>query len=80
MFFYDELWKTILNQEWRDNFIPGTFVDWDNTPRNKHGVLHAGFTIEKFEKYMTLLIQKARQHNKKMLFINAWNEWGEGAF
>lgn len=80
MFFYDELWNTILNQEWRDNFIPGTFVDWDNTPRNKHGVLHAGFTIEKFEKYMTLWIQKARQHNKKMLFINAWNEWGEGAF
>lgn len=80
MFFYDELWESILKQEWRDNFIPGTFVDWDNTPRNKHGVLHAGFTIEKFEKYMTLLIQKARQHNKKMLFINAWNEWGEGAF
>ena len=80
MYFYDEMWEAVLNQEWRENFIPGTFVDWDNTPRNKHGVLHVGFTIEKFEKYITLLIQKARHHHKKMIFINAWNEWGEGAF
>lgn len=80
MFFYDEIWNKILNQNWEDNFIPGTFVDWDNTPRNKHGIVHAGFTIEKFEKNMSLLIKKAHENNKNMIFINAWNEWGEGAY
>ena len=55
-------------------------MDWDNTPRNRHGVMHAGFTLEKFEQYMKQLVRRAHAENKPMLFINAWNEWGEGAF
>lgn len=80
MFFYDEAWSNILNQQWDKKIIPGTFVDWDNTPRNKHGAMYTGFTIEKFEKNMSLLIKKVRENNKNMIFINAWNEWGEGAY
>lgn len=80
MFFYDEAWNRILNTKWDDKLIPGTFVDWDNTPRNKHGAIYSGFTIEKFEKYMHLLVKKVKENNKKMIFINAWNEWGEGAY
>ena len=80
MYFYDEIWEKILSAEWTEEFIPGAFVDWDNTPRNKHGIVHIGFTIEKFEKYMTLLINRARAENKPMVFLNAWNEWGEGAY
>ena len=79
MFFYDEAWDNILNQQWDKKIIPGTFVDWDNTPRNKHGAMYTGFTIEKFEKNMSLLIKKSRENNKNMIFINAWNEWAEGA-
>lgn len=80
MYFYDEIWEKILNAPWTEEFLPGGFVDWDNTPRNKHGVLHAGFSIEKFRDYMTRLVARANQENKPMLFLNAWNEWGEGAF
>lgn len=80
MYFYDEVWEKILNANWTDEFIPGAFVDWDNTPRNKHGLVHAGFSIEKFQSYMTQLIARARKESKPMIFINAWNEWGEGAF
>ncbi len=80
MFFYDEQWEKILEYPWDDKFVPGGFVNWDNTPRNKHGVLFQGFTIDAFEKYMTSLVQRANSENKQMLFINAWNEWGEGAF
>lgn len=80
MYFYDEVWEKILNAPWTEEFLPGAFVDWDNTPRNKHGLLHAGFSIEKFRSYMTRLVNRSRQENKPMLFINAWNEWGEGAF
>ena len=80
MFFYEEAWDNILNQQWNKKIIPGTFIDWDNTPRNKHGAMYTGFTIEKFEKNMSLLIKKSRENNKNMIFINAWNEWGEGAY
>lgn len=80
MFFYDEAWEKILAFENRDKLIPGGFVDWDNTPRNKHGVVYSGFSIEKFEQYMVQLLQKARCSGKNMVFLNAWNEWGEGAY
>lgn len=80
MFFYDEAWEKILNQKWNNKLLPGTFVDWDNTPRNKHGVVYSGFTIEKFEDNIKKLVKRAYQENKPILFINAWNEWGEGAY
>lgn len=80
VYFYDEIWEKILTSSWTDEFLPGAFVDWDNTPRNKHGVIHVGFTVEKFQEYMTRLLERARKENKPMVFLNAWNEWAEGAF
>lgn len=80
MYFYDETWEQILKNEWTKEFLPGALVDWDNTPRNKHGVLYEGFTIEKFEKYMKRLVKRANKESKPIIFINAWNEWAEGAF
>lgn len=80
MFFYDEAWEKIRNNAWTHDFLPGAFVDWDNTPRNKHGVMYEGFSVEKFGSYMKQLVRRANKENKPMLFINAWNEWGEGAF
>ena len=80
LYFYDETWENILRAEWTEEFLPGALVDWDNTPRNKHGLAYTGFSIDKFKEYMIKLIARARRENKPMLFINAWNEWGEGAF
>lgn len=80
MFFFDEAWDRILNETWNSKLLPGTFVDWDNTPRNKHGVVYQGFTIEKFESYMRQMVKKAKDNNKPLIFINAWNEWAEGAY
>lgn len=80
MYFYDETWEQILKNQWTQEFLPGALVDWDNTPRNKHGVVYEGFSIEKFEKYMRCLIKRANAESKPMIFINAWNEWAEGAF
>lgn len=80
MYFYDEVWEKILSAPWTDEFLPGGFVDWDNTPRNKHGLVHSGFSIEKFQSYITRLVHRAKKENKPVIFLNAWNEWGEGAF
>lgn len=77
---YQDAWSAILNNIWPEELLPGAFVDWDNTPRNKNGVVYDGFTIESFEKYFADLLARARRENKNMVFINAWNEWAEGAF
>lgn len=80
---YDKLWKRVINKTPIDNkMIPGAFVDWDNTPRYKNrGSIITGITPEKFKKYLSIQIKRAKDvYNKNMLFLFAWNEWGEGGY
>ena len=61
--------------------IKGAFVDWDNTPRNKRGIIYRGSTPDKFYSYFLKLINKTKcTYMKKVIFVNAWNEWAEGAY
>lgn len=80
---YDDAWERILALQPEDEkVIPGAFVDWDNTPRYKaRASIYQGVTPEKFEKYLTRQIEHARKDYKKdMIFLFAWNEWGEGGY
>ena len=80
---YDKTWQYILKMSPKDKkMIPGAFVDWDNTPRYKGmASLFQGVTPKKFEKYLSLQIQNAKQkYHKDMIFLFAWNEWGEGGY
>lgn len=57
------------------------FVGWDNTPRKKEqGQIYSGNTPEIFGKYFSRQFSQAKEAGCRYLFINAWNEWGEGAF
>lgn len=80
---YDVLWKYINQMKPRnDKCVPGAFVDWDNTPRRgKKGFVVDGANPNKFEKYFTKEILKAKNEYKKdMIFIFSWNEWAEGGY
>ncbi len=79
---YDADWAGILGKKITDSkLIAGAFVDWDNTPRLKTGLVYDGTTPEKFEEYMSALIDKVHnEYEQNMIFINAWNEWAEGAY
>lgn len=80
---YDETWKRILEVEPRDGkMFPGAFVDWDNTPRYKNGSsIIYGYTAEKFKNYLSQQIKRAKEvYKKDMIFLFAWNEWGEGGY
>ena len=79
---YDDAWNNLLNMtENNKKFLPGAFVDWDNTPRNKTGIAYHGASPEKFEYYCKQLVNKVkRSKNLNVIFINAWNEWAEGAY
>lgn len=59
------------------------FPGWDNTPRklyNGGGVYNV--SADAFHNWLLHNIQWTRRHNninQQIVYINAWNEWGEGA-
>lgn len=79
---YDVMWEKILNRDNQDEHtILGCFPDWDNSPRKSYNSLIMQETSpEKFEKYFSKLLSKAKQICSPMIIINAWNEWAEGAY
>lgn len=79
---YDTDWQALLNRTVNNKkMIAGAFVDWDNTPRNSNGLSYRGSNPEKFQKYLCLLIKKVKiEYKLNIIFINAWNEWAEGAY
>ena len=62
----------------------GLMSGWDNTARrgsNSH-VFHGG-TPENYEVWLRRLLDYTRRHHQgdhRLVFVNAWNEWGEGAY
>lgn len=80
---YDLIWHNILARK-RKREIPvylGAFTDWDNTPRRKEDALMImGADPAKFEQYLKQQIEIAKERKSELLFINAWNEWAEGAY
>ena len=80
---YDEVWKSVLERKPQsEKSVPGAFVDWDNTPRRQErGSVFVGASPEKFEKYMTEQVRRAKDvYKKDMIFLFAWNEWAEGGY
>ena len=79
---YDDVWnKIIRNQKVGKNYFYGGFVGFDDSPRHgKRAIIIYGQTPEKFRKYMICLLAKAYRADCDFVFLNAWNEWGEGMY
>ena len=80
---YDAIWNLVLKKQPSGNtWCPGAFVDWDNTPRRKNrGQVCTDVTPEKFHKYLSIQIERAKNvYKKDYLFMFAWNEWGESGY
>ena len=78
---YDAVWETILHLPLSRRMIPCAFPDWDNTPRTNSGLMFLNAGPAKFGRYVSRLCRKIRGKNRPpLLFVNAWNEWGEGAY
>lgn len=62
---------------------PGVFPSWDNTPRQPlHATSFDGASPETFRAAVEAAIEWSRGRflgEQRLLFINAWNEWAEGA-
>lgn len=77
---YDEVWEPMLTyRDYRENVIYGGFVGYDDSPRRgKNGIAIENANPERFRAYLSELIAKNIAHNNDLIFLNAWNEWGEG--
>ena len=78
---YDDVWRFFLEKKGMDKAYYEGFVDFDNTPRRGiQGRVAVHATPEKFSHYLTELMAKSSAEGKELLFLNAWNEWGEGMY
>ena len=65
-----------------DKHYLGMFIGWDNTARcglNPRGV-YENNAPDVFKKYFKVQYHRALRANHEFMFINAWNEWGEGTY
>lgn len=57
---------------------------WDNTARKKNrGVILDGSTPDLYKQWLIDIIKETKSNttlDDKLIFINAWNEWAEGAY
>ena len=78
---YDDFWNGILAQEKRGKVYFEGVVGFDDTPRRgKNGKVILNATPDKFEYYLTELMAKSAAYQNEIVFLNAWNEWGEGMY
>ena len=79
---YDDIWSNILSiQKGKKREYLCGFPGYDDTPRHgKNGTVVTGATPQKFKNYMIRLLLKTCRRDDDILFLNAWNEWGEGMY
>ena len=78
-----KIWNKIENYKWEGNkkIFRGTFVSWDNSARRgEKGTIYKNTSPNQFEKHFYNLFEKAKRNGDQFVFINAWNEWAEGAY
>jgi lipopolysaccharide biosynthesis protein len=65
--------------------LGGIVPAWDNTARHRNGnaFILNGSTPQLYQQWLRKLVEREKANNRpaqeKLVFINAWNEWAEGA-
>lgn len=81
---YERVWKNMVKEDPIRGIktYPGAVVTYDETPRRgKDGTYLKGASPQLFEKYLRMQIEKGKEvYHSEFLFLDAWNEWGEGNY
>ena len=74
--FYDQIEK-------KENVYPMIIPRWDKTPRQgNRATIYCNSTPDKFKNHVkdALELVKNKKSDHKIIFLQAWNEWGEGNY
>lgn len=78
--FLDELEK-LCDVQFSKPVYHTVFPDWDNTARyGGRATLFKDISLENYRKALAISQNKITSEHHDLLFINAWNEWSEGAY
>lgn len=77
---YQEVWDRMIDKAFVEkDCMVGAFTGYDDAPRRaSRGCVIDHASPEVFRDYFTKLLAISELHNQPFMFINAWNEWGEG--
>lgn len=81
---YSKIIKNLYHKEdMREDVYPQLIPRWDKTPRKgRDAQIYYNSTPENFRKSIKYALKRIehKPEEKKILFLFAWNEWGEGAY
>lgn len=82
---YTEFAETYIERE-KPSFtvFPSVMPGFDNTPRHRNGgaSIYLRSTPERYGEWLEASIKRAQKNppGERIVFVNAWNEWGEGNY
>ncbi len=77
------LWDTYENHYPTRPFQYSVMMGWDNSARRQKGFkIYYNYSLEAFYLWTQIVMKKLKQNDfdNTFLFVNAWNEWGEGTY
>ncbi len=78
---YDAINREMLRTPHEKNHFRTVFVDYDDSPRRGvRAVVTRGASPEKFGRYLKATLRQSLEEGNEYVFLNAWNEWGEGNY
>lgn len=75
--------NTIAKKDQNYTWFRGVLPDWDCTPRRINPDIMVGSTPDTYQYWLDAQIRYTKNRydsQKRFVFINAWNEWAEGAY
>jgi len=89
--FAGQVWDYVSGAKWAlDRALPpypffrGVMTGWDNTPRlPQNGQIFVNAHPANYQRWLAAVVAQARAKpavEERVVFINAWNEWAEGAY
>ncbi len=62
----------------------GVMPNWDNTPRRQNrAYIYVNSSTERYQAWLEKMVEQSMvraEVQDPLVFLNAWNEWGEGAY
>ena len=80
--FKDIIENYYVDEDKNENVYPTLIPNWDRTPRSKDTIVWYNTTPDLFSNMIDKILDiiKSKNDEHKIVFLQSWNEWGEGNY